>query len=294
MSRQGDQETERSLQPQDRFANVGGLRLRYVDWGDNGPPLLLFHGDMRTSRSWDAVARDLRDRNRVVALDARGHGDSDWTQSGYRLAQRTEDLGGFCEVVGLGGAICVGHSSGGVVATLLADRSPGLFRGLVLLEPRLVVDGSFQRMVSGRGTKPRRTWGSRQELYDYLKGHELAGRWRDDVIRDVVDHEATELPNGRIDMKWSDAAMDWRERQGDHADLTPAFERLGIPVLFIISDQRRHENGFAPLRGIAERVDDFNLLTVRNTGHNIYMDRPDAVSRAISAFAIGESLPPEI
>jgi pimeloyl-ACP methyl ester carboxylesterase len=270
------------------------VRLRYADWGDNGPLVLFLHGDMRTARSWDAVARDLFDRFHVLSLDSRGHGDSDWPDSGYTFAERTEDLERFCDAVGLRGAIGVGHSSGGVVMTLLADRTPGLFTGLVLLEPRVVVDETFQRMVSGRRAGARRTWGSRQELYDYLKGHSMAGRWRDDVIRDVVDHEATELPNGQFDMKWSDAAMDWRERQGDYVDLNPALRRLGIPILFIVSDHRQHEQGFVGLRQIAEQVPGFNMLTVNDSGHNMYMDRPDAVSRAISAFASGESLPPEI
>ena len=294
MSCQGHQPTERGPQPEDRFVDVRGVRLRYVDWGDNGPPLLFLHGDKRTARSWDAVARDLFDRFHVLSLDSRGHGDSDWPDSGYTFAERTEDLAQFCDAVGLRGTIGVGHSSGGVVMTLLADRTPGLFSGLVLLEPRVTVDETFQRMVSGRSAGPRRTWGSRQELYDYLKGHRMAGRWRDDVIRDVVDHEATELPNGQLDMKWSDAAMDSRERQGDYVDLKPAFRRLGIPILFILSDDRQHQQGFIGLRPIAEQVPGFNLLTVNDSGHNMYMERPDAVSRAISAFASGESLPPAI
>ncbi|MCH9040501.1 MAG: hypothetical protein IIC23_14095 [Chloroflexi bacterium] len=45
--------------PQTQFVDVPGVRLAYVDWGDNGPPLLMLHGDLRTGRSWDGVARDL-------------------------------------------------------------------------------------------------------------------------------------------------------------------------------------------------------------------------------------------
>jgi pimeloyl-ACP methyl ester carboxylesterase len=294
LSRQGHQTTERGPQPEEHFANVRGVRLRYVDWGDNGPPALFLHGDMRTARSWDAVARDIFDRFHILALDSRGHGDSDWPDSGYTFADRTEDLAQFCDAVGLTGAIGVGHSTGGAVITLLADRSPGLFNGLVLLEPTMTVDEGFQRMVSSRAKRPRRTWGSRQELYDYLKGHNLAGRWRDDVIRDVVDHEALELPDGTLDMKWSDASVNWAEREGDYLDLKPVFSRLDLPILFIMSDDRQNQQSFRGMRTIAERVPDFNLLTVNDSGHNMYMERPDAVSRAISAFASGESLPPAI
>ena len=294
MRRQGYQTTERGPQPEDRFANVRGVRLRYVDWGDHGPPVLFLHGDMRTARSWDAVARDIFDRFHILALDSRGHGDSDWPDSGYTFADRTEDLAHFCDAVGLTDAIGVGHSTGGAVITLLADRSPGLFDGLVLLEPTMTVDEGFQRMVSSRAKRPRRTWGSRQELYDYLKGHSLAGRWRDDVIRDVVDHEALELPDGTLDMKWSSASINWAEREGDYLDLKPVFRGLDLPILFIMSDDRQHQQSFGGMRTIAERVPGFNLLTVNNSGHNMYMERPDAVSRAIRAFASGEILPDSV
>ena len=100
------------------------------------PTLLLLHGSMRTSRSWDAMARLLHDRFHVIALDARGHGDSDWTQKGYGYSNLIEDLKGFCDELNLKSMIAVGHSLGGEVLTLLAEQCPALFDCLVLLEPR--------------------------------------------------------------------------------------------------------------------------------------------------------------
>lgn len=294
MSRLRQQPTGRVPEPEDRFVNVRGIRLRYVDWGDNGPPVLFLHGDMRTARSWDAVARDLFDRFHLLSLDSRGHGDSDWPDTGYTFAERTEDLAHFFDAVGLTGAIGVGHSSGGAVMALLADRAPGLFSRLVLLEPTVTVDQGFLRMISRRTERPRRTWVSRQGLYDYLKGHGLAGRWRDDVIRDVVDHEALELPDGTLDMKWSNAAIDWAHREGDYLDLRPVLRRLDLPILFIVSDDRQRQQSYGAMPASAERVPGISLVTVNDSGHNMYMDRPEAVSRAVSAFASGESLPPAI
>jgi pimeloyl-ACP methyl ester carboxylesterase len=177
---------------------------------------------------------------------------------------------------------------------LLADRSPGLFSKLVLLEPTVTVDEGFQKMVSRRAERPHRTWSSRQEMYDYLKGHSLTGRWRDDVIQDVVDHEAQELPDGTLAMKWSRASISWAQRQGDYLELKPVLRRLDVPVLLIMSDDRPNQRGHGGMDQIAAQVPDFNLLTVNDSSHNMYMDRPDAVSRAVSAFASGESLPPAI
>ena len=234
-----------------------GINLHYVDWGappgaDDAPTLFLLHGDMRTSRSWDAVARSLCDRYRVLALDSRGHGNSDWPDTGYTFAQRVDDLEAFADAIGMRNAIAVAHSTGGVVATLLAERRPDIFTRLALLEPMVVVTESFQRMVSKRAETPRRTWDSREDMYKYLKWHRMTGKWPDDVIRDVVDHESYELPDGRLDIKWATASMRWSEREGDYLDLKPALRTLGKPILFIMSDSRADQ--FRHLHPIAEQT----------------------------------------
>ena len=274
-------------QPSSHTVHVQGINLHYVDWGappgaDAAPTLFLLHGDMRTSRSWDAVARHMRDRYHVVALDSRGHGDSDWPDSGYTFAQRVDDLEAFSDAIGMRNAVAVAHSTGGVVATLLSDRRPDIFSRLVLLEPMVVVTESFQRMVSGRSERPRRAWADRREMYDYLKAHRMTGKWRDDVIRDVVEHESYELPDGRLDMKWAIASMRWSEREGDYLDIRPTLRTLGKPILFIISDSRA--DSFRHLRPIAEETPDFDLLTIPDSAHNMYMDQPAAVAEAVARF----------
>lgn len=282
----------RRLQPENHFVHVRGIRLRYVDWGDNGPPVLLLHGDMRTSRSWDAVARDLCTRFHVIALDARGHGDSDWTPKGYTVAERVADLEAFCEQIELRDAVGVGHSTGAAVVPLCAERSPRTFSRLVLLEPLVVLDESFQRRVASRAHQPRRTWPDRRALLEYLKGHNSAGRWRADVIDDVVEHEAMELADGCIDMKWASDSFNWEERKDDRYDLRPVLRGLGLPTLFVASAARDHT--FEELRPVIEATPGFQKLVVDNSDHNMYMERPDAVSRVITAFAGGEEVPESV
>ena len=288
MSNQGSQLAPDDPQPDDRFVTVRGVQLRYVDWGDSGPLMLLLHGDMRTARSWDAVARDLCDQFHVLSLDSRGHGDSDWPTTGYNFAERAKDLEAFCDALNLRKVLGVGHSTGGVVMSLLADTRRDIFRRLTLLEPMVTVNEKFQRMVSTRATNPRRTWGSRPELYDYLKAHRMTGRWREDVIRDVVAHEAVKLPDGKLDMKWSPDSMKWSEREGDYLDLKPIFRRLDIPILFISSEGRA--DGFVELDPVMAELPDFSMLKIRNTEHNMYMNRPDAISWAINAFVQGQEV----
>ena len=190
--------------------------------------------------------------------------------------------------------IGVGHSTGAVVMTLAAKEAPERFNRLVLMEPMIVVGEEFQRMVSkaDRPHHPRRTWPSKEALYNYLKQHPTTGRWREDVIQDVVNFETVELPQGSIDMKWADATMSWTEREGDYIDLRPVFREVDLPFLFIASGDRR--NTFEDLETLISEIPGFHAITIDHTGHNMYMERPDAVSHAIQLFVSGEDLPASI
>src|SRR5882757_5086366 len=80
--------------PQSRYHQSQGLRLHFTDWGNpQAAPLILVHGGLDHSRSWDHLAQALRASFHVVAPDLRGHGCSEWaTGSSYSLADHVYDL----------------------------------------------------------------------------------------------------------------------------------------------------------------------------------------------------------
>ena len=112
----------------------GGPTLSYREWGrPDGAVVLMLHGLTSSGATWRHVAPALGANFRVIALDARGHGDSEWTKD-YSFELMADDVAGFCEQIGILGAIVVGHSMGGVTAYGLAARRPDLIRLLVLEE----------------------------------------------------------------------------------------------------------------------------------------------------------------
>ena len=73
----------REAVPRDRSVSANGMRLHYLDWGPpDGPPVLLLHGFAQTCHTWDFSALWLSEQHRVIALDQRGHGDSEWAPDG--------------------------------------------------------------------------------------------------------------------------------------------------------------------------------------------------------------------
>jgi pimeloyl-ACP methyl ester carboxylesterase len=260
-----------------------------VVWDGGGPTLLLLHGDMRTSRSFDAVARELKGEFRVVALDARGHGSSDWPPTGYSIRDRVDDLTAFCDAIGVVDAVGIGHSLGGGIVALCAEQSPRTFASLFLLEPDFSFDDEFYSRGVRRKSRPPRTWSSLSELQTHLRQHKMAGRWRDDVLQDVVLHEAMEIEDGSIVMKWAMQSLDISDGTDGPYDLRPMFKGLKMPVSFIFGEETA--SNYADLSSIATERPDFSSVTVTRAGHNMYRERPDAVAGLIKSFVAGEDLP---
>ena len=112
------------------------LKLHYVDWGnESAPPLLLVHGGKDHARSWDWVARALRDDYHVIAPDLRGHGDSAWALGGhYTIHEFVLDIAQLIETLGLHPLKIVSHSLGGAVALQYASIYPDRVEKMVAVE----------------------------------------------------------------------------------------------------------------------------------------------------------------
>src|SRR5262245_18166185 len=87
----------------DRAMAVNGLHLHYVEWGEaSAPPIVLLHGITGHARTWDRLAAELAPERRVIALDQRGHGDSDAAPDrDYTVAAMAKDLADFVDQIGL-------------------------------------------------------------------------------------------------------------------------------------------------------------------------------------------------
>jgi pimeloyl-ACP methyl ester carboxylesterase len=131
-------------QPEDRFVDVEGLRLRYREYGEAGPArpdLLLIHGFANSLQSWRELAPRLAGDAHVVAIDMPGYGlSAKPVQHDYHNGPQAEVMVAAARALGLRNPVYVGHSLGGAVALQAAVRDRDA-RGLVLLNPGIVTTG---------------------------------------------------------------------------------------------------------------------------------------------------------
>jgi len=114
---------------------LGAGEFFYAEYGDRGAmPLVLLHGMPRDHSTWAGLAPDLAAEGfRVIAPDQRGHGASARTP-GYSLELMRQDLLELAEALGLDRFVLGGHSMGGTVATLFAERYPDRLAGLIVVD----------------------------------------------------------------------------------------------------------------------------------------------------------------
>src|SRR5579871_6235066 len=114
----------------DRYAVVNGLRLHYLEWGEpTAPPIVMLHGLRSAAPTWAAVAAPLCARYRVLALDQRGRGESEWAADrNYRRDAYVADLAELVDQLGLERFILMGHSMGGANTLVYTARHPKIGR----------------------------------------------------------------------------------------------------------------------------------------------------------------------
>jgi esterase len=115
---------------------IGGLQMHYLDWGSKGkPPILFLHGGALTAHTWDLCCLALRDDFHCIALDQRGHGDTDWAPDGdYSIAAQVADVRGFIDHTGLQDFVLVGMSMGAINALSYAINHSDRLSHLVIID----------------------------------------------------------------------------------------------------------------------------------------------------------------
>lgn len=156
--------------PDRRSVQVNGLRINYLDWGnENLPPMVCVHGYTGSADSFNAFARHMRDRYHIVAPDVRGHGDSQWSPEGaYQYADQVADLEGFVDALGFDRFALVGTSMGGLIGMTYAGQHPERLTHLVINDIGPDVEAGSARITQNVSGRPD-SFASLSEAVEYRR-----------------------------------------------------------------------------------------------------------------------------
>jgi pimeloyl-ACP methyl ester carboxylesterase len=194
---------------QDEWLVLDGLRFHYTEWGPvTAPPVLMLHGLNVQCHTWDPFARELADRYHVICMDMRGHGDSDWARSGYRVRSMARDVHGLIDALGLGPVRLVGHSAGVRVAIAVAGERPGTVSRLALSDagPANSPSGALAMRDFIQATTNLRGFRSEQEAREFYRSFHQ--EWVEEFIDLHVKHQLRRnwagklIPKADPDIQW--------------------------------------------------------------------------------------------
>jgi pimeloyl-ACP methyl ester carboxylesterase len=276
--------------PAARYAKVNGLRLRYLDWGEpDAPPLVLLHGGGQSGHTWDPCCLVLARRYRCLALDQRGHGDSDWSAKGaYAIEDHVRDLEAFIEALALRAPIVAGMSMGGINATAYAARHASRLRALVSVDvgPDLQFE-PVQRLMEGLGAY--RQFKSPEDAAERLS--RLGARRAPSLLRDTLSRNLRQERDGSWTWKYDPrtiVGLSAEEILKPRKPLWEVLNRITCPTL-VVRGGKSEIFSVSDAAEFTRRLPSAICVTVPNARHSVQTDNPKGLAEAIIRFDDGLS-----
>jgi pimeloyl-ACP methyl ester carboxylesterase len=257
--------------------------LRVWEWPGGPPDALLLHGIGNYGRYWDLFADAIGGRMRLVAPDARGHGDSGKPADGYAPEDFVADAVAVMDAQRTARPIVVGHSMSGFHAAALTLAHPDRVRALVLVDvgPRIEEAGSSRARRLSLGRPDR--FADDASALAYL--HETSPGYDDAVYANRMAWVFRRDDGGALVWRSSKDAL--RRILDDSARSSArVWERLGeirCPVL-VVRGTRSPSFGAPTARAMLAALPDARLVELA-AGHNVALDRPNELADAVVRFA---------
>jgi len=265
------------------WESAGGLKLHYRDYPGRSdhPAVLCIPALIRNCRDFDALARDLSGEWRVLALDLRGRGESDYAKdpASYTPLYYAEDIETLLDGEGIPRVVAIGTSLGGIVTMLLALRNADRLAGAAINDIGPVIEPAGLarlRDYVGQG-RSFPTWmhaaRALSEIYGLAHPDHAIQDWLAMAKRLMVVGG-----NGRI-------VFDYDMRIGDvfnapHAkevpEMWPAWQALAGRPLLALRGETSDLLSSETFARMGEAIPEAELVTIADTGHAPSLDEPEA------------------
>ena len=277
--------------PVENWTTIRDLQVRYLDWGGDGPPVMLMHGLASSAHWYELVAVHLRSKYRIFAADARGHGQTTQADNGYDWQTLAEDAVGLMDHLGVTRAAVFGHSWGATVALNVAARFPDRVSGLGLIDGGTSApSGSREPWETVRArVRPRDVSGTREQFLDRLR-KQLHFCWNDQVER-IVQTMVYEDGGGQIQdilrpenhiqvmrAMWEEPAFGFYAKVACPTMIIPAGPRSGQEQSQRAAQKRER------VAAAEAAIEGSQVRWIEDTVHDIGYHRPEELARLMDEF----------
>ncbi len=274
------------------FVKTGDdLKLRVREWGSpDAPAMVLLHGLRGFSATWRGMAGALGADWRLIAIDQRGRGESDWDPAAnYYTDAYLGDLETLIGHLKIDRFVLLGHSMGGTTGYVYAATHPDRLVALIIED---IAPGAS---ASGEGAEriKREMAGLPTDFSDWTEARAYWRKLRPNVSGEALERRLSdslrETSAGRIAWRYDAAGISRTRLDPDPArvvDLWPVVEAIRTPS-FIIRGER---SDFCKLDAVLEietRNPAFTHVTVPNATHYVHDDAPEIFAGLVAGFLAG-------
>lgn len=273
-----------------------GVSIRVLDWGGDGPLALLHHANGFCAATWALVAERIAPQFRVLAIDARGHGESSrpegdaayhWSELARDWLAVTHfalDLCGRSEV-----DLVVGNSLGGAVALLAAAERPTWYRRLVLLDPvtapsragpsdaRAAIEPP-PLTIAEQARKRRQIWPSRAAAAAAWRDKPTFAGWQPRAFELYLEHGLRDRDDGEVELSCPGAVEAAIFANTGCVDVLAAAEAVRVPTWVV-----RAGRGYFPVamfEALCQRLPVSQFLEL-DAGHLVPMEAPELTAELL-------------
>ncbi len=265
--------------PIDKYINIKNLKLHYLEWGTRKSPIMiLLHGVGDNAHVWDYFCFYSSNFLKIIALDQRGHGDSDWAiPPAYSCNDYVNDIEMLIEVLRLKKIILMGHSMGGLHAIKYASLIPNKVSALIHIDIEPCPPSWNRKYVNGLFSTLPLFYDSIQSYLSHV--HRYSRYASQEMLLHLASHALQKKEDGKLYLKFDRECL----RHFEQYDLRPHLSDIKCPTLIIRGEESR-----VMRREIAKEmkrsISNCRLIEIPKATHPVHTDNPTKFREAVLEF----------
>lgn len=251
------------------FCRVNDVKFYYEDHGTEGP-LIFLHGLMGSSENWKSQVDYFKDKRRVIAVDLRGHGQSDKPRGNYSIKRFSEDLFSFVKELRIEKAVIAGYSMGGLIALRFALDHQEIVEKLILIDTGARTPLGRKLLVSASQIILRISYKAFLKVYlSFPKNYSKS------QIREAKER-ILKTPKHVVNSCFS-AVKEF--------DVTSELSNILVPTLIIHGSEDKQQP-LSQAKYMKEHILNSELVVLEGVGHATIVEASEKVGKAIEKFIV--------
>jgi pimeloyl-ACP methyl ester carboxylesterase len=244
-----------------------GVNLRYLDAGSGELALVFIHGWCCNQSTWGDQIEAFAPKHRIIAVDLRGHGESDKPDQDYDIAGFADDMAWLINHIGLDRPVLISHSMGGVTTLNLLRKHPDIARAAVFVDAGIVPLPAEIRPLLDQTIEALKTPAYREVAANVVKQF-LFREESPPELRDEVAASMAEAPQRVMHTALKSTLSDENYPAGP----------LPVPSLFVKAATLQATEG-----QIKERYPGMEVVSM-DAAHFLHMEKPEEFNAILARF----------